>query len=143
MKKLKKILPVLFLFIILVPVFANAAIIPCGGNILDGNGNIIGKQNECGYKDLLKLVNNIIDWIIKISAPISAGVLAWAGFIYMTSGVVDQKKHAIDMMQKVLIGFAVILAAWIIVSTILKALLKDTSTIPIDLSIINLINLYV
>lgn len=93
-------------------IFAQGGFIPCGG----------AGQHECGYQDLLQLVNNIIDWIIMISVPVAAGVFAWAGIKYMTTGVADQKAAAKAMLMKVFIGFVFILAAWLIVSTILGAL---------------------
>jgi len=118
-KKIKKILPFLILFILVVPILVSAynpltdSIIPsCGSN--------------CGYDDLMQLVSNIIDWIIMISIPVAAGVIAWAGFKYMTTGVVEQKSEAKGILVKVSIGLVFILAAWLIVSTITKALLKTS-----------------
>lgn len=110
-KKIKTFLPLLILFVVLIPVFANAQIIPCTDN--------------CGFADLLKLVNNIINWIIMVSFPVAAGVFAWAGFKLMTTGVVDEKSAAKEMIRKVFIGFMAILAAWIIVTTITNTLLSD------------------
>ena len=60
-----------------------------------------------------------------VSAPIAAGVIAWAGFLYMTTGVSDQKSAAKKIIQKVFIGFVFILSAWLIVTTIVNALLSD------------------
>lgn len=80
---------------------------------------------NCGFSDLMQLINNLINWIIMISIPIAAGVFAWAGIKYMITGVANTKNEAKDMMVKVLIGFAAILAAWIIVTTITNALLSD------------------
>ena len=105
------------LLMIVIPVFANAQIIPC--------------INDCGYEDLLKLVNNIINWIIMISAPVAAGVFAWAGITYMTTGVSDKKSYAKSMMTKVFIGFVIILAAWLIVTTVTNVLLANPSSIPV------------
>ncbi len=126
--KIKKIVPFLILFaIVLIPVFTFAQaqespIIPnCSPN--------------CGYSDLLKLVNNIIKWIILISVPVAAGVLAWAGFnIMLHADNMGKRKEAIDMIKKVLIGLFFILAAWVIVSTVLNALLKDPGSVPVDIS---------
>jgi len=109
MKLLSFFAIILFLFF---PLFSNAQIIP-------------SCSPDCGYRDLLSLVNNIINWVIMISVPIAAGVFAWAGFIYMTTGVADQKSYAKDMIQKVFLGFVAILAAWIIVTTITNTLLSD------------------
>jgi len=96
-------------------VSAQGGFIPCDGGLSD----------ECGYDDLLILVNNVIDWIIKISVPIAAGVFAWAGIKYMTTGIADQKSAAKEMIKKVFIGFVFILSAWIIVTTVTNTLLKD------------------
>jgi len=137
-KNIKKFTPLLSLFfitILIIPIFANAAsIVPCGGYEYDENNNVIGKQPECNFDYLLKLVNNIIDWIIKISVPVAAGVFAWAGFKLMTSGVVDEKAAAKEMLKKVLIGFVIILSAWIIVTTITNALLSEgfKSAVPVE-----------
>jgi hypothetical protein len=43
----------------------------------------------------------------------------------MISGIVDKKSEAKKMMWNTLKGFAFILSAWIIVSTVIKALLSD------------------
>ena len=132
-KKIKKILPILFLF--LMPILTLAfdplkdPIIPnCSPN--------------CGYNDLLQLVNNVISWIIMIAVPVAAGVFAWAGIKYMTTGVSDQKSAAKAMIWKVFIGLVFILAAWVIVGTIAKALLKDPNSIPVQINLNKLTNLY-
>lgn len=102
--------------VLAVPVLTNAEIIP------SNCGDVANGQPECGYNDLLKLINNVIDWIMMVAIPVSAGVFAWVGFKYMTTGVSDQKSEAKKMLWKVFIGLVFILAAWLIVDTILKAL---------------------
>jgi hypothetical protein len=123
-KKIAKILPMILCVLILTPVFALAqqTLIPC--------------TNDCDFNDLLKLVNNIIEWIVFISTPVAAGVFAWAGFTYMTTGVVDERTKAKNMIQKVFLGFVFILAAWLLVSTILNALLADEfkNAVPVELN---------
>jgi len=121
-KKTKKFLPIIFLLLIIVPVFASA------------QGSFVPCDKNCGYNDLLKLVNNIIDWIIMISTPVAAGVFAWAGILYMTTGIADQKSAAKAMLWKVFWGFVFILAAWIIVTTITNALLSPEfkGAVPVE-----------
>jgi hypothetical protein len=106
----------LLLLIISVPVLATAEIIP------SNCGDVANGQPECGYNDLLKLINNVIDWIMMVAVPVAAGIFAWVGFKYMTTGVSDQKSEAKKMLWKVFIGLVFILGAWLIVDTILKAL---------------------
>lgn len=135
----------LLAMIIAVPLFANAQTSPepslvskdCG--VIQPNGSI---NRECGYNDLLALVNSIINWIIIVSIPVAAGVFAWAGFTYMTTGISDQKSYAKAMIWKVFIGLVFILAAWIIVGTIIKALLKPSITVPVQINMNKSINFY-
>jgi len=121
---IKKIL-ILSLFAIIIPAFVDAQTLP---KIMPDCGPL----NNCGYRDLMQLVVNIIDWIIIISVPVAAGVFAWAGLVYMTTGVTGKKETAKKMLAKVFIGFVFILAAWIIVTTITNTLLADPSIVPIQ-----------
>jgi hypothetical protein len=74
--------------------------------------------------------------------PVAAGVFAWAGIKLMTTGVADEKSAAKAMIWKVFIGLVFILAAWIIVGTIIKALLQNPSSVPVQININKSINLY-
>ncbi len=110
---LKNIFILFPLFFVFIPVliFAQGPFVPnCSPN--------------CGYQDLLQMVNDIIKWIIIISVPVAAGVFAWAGILYMTTGIADKKSDAKVMLWKVFWGFVFILSAWIIVNTITNTLLK-------------------
>ena len=60
----------------------------------------------------------------------------------MTTGVADEKSAAKAMIWKVFIGLVFILAAWIIVGTIIKALLQNPSSVPVQININKSINLY-
>ena len=116
-KKIQILLPIFLALIIIMPVFVNAqgGFVPCGGK----------GQHECGYYDLMRLVNNIINWIIMISIPVAAGVFAWAGILYMTTGIVGKKEEAKKMLWKVFWGLVIILSAWLIVTTLTGALLSQ------------------
>lgn len=105
---------------VLLPVFSLAQGTPASTRIVPCDGP------DCDFNDLMQLLNNIIKYIILISAPIAACVIAYAGFIIMTSGVSDKISQAKAMIQKVVIGFVFILGAWIIVNTILLALLDSS-----------------
>lgn len=116
-------MPILFLFLIIIPVFVFAQ----GPFVPDCSPN-------CGYQDLLIMVNRIINWIIIISVPLAAGVFAWAGILYMTTGIADKKSEAKAMLWKVFWGFVFILSAWIIVNTITNTLLKPDfkKAVPVE-----------
>jgi hypothetical protein len=91
--------------------------------------NCAGPNKECGYNDLLQLIKNILGWLIIVSVPVATGVIAWAGFVYMTSGIADKKSEAKSILTKVLIGFVFILSAWLIVSTLINALIDGNSSV--------------
>jgi len=137
-KKIKTLISILTILIFVIPILSIAAdeIVPCGGHIFNEKGEIIGEQPACGYDQLILLVKNIINWIIKISSPIAAGVFAWAGIKYMISGASpSQKSEAKEMMRKVLIGFILILSAWLIVTSILNVILNKSlidSNFPVE-----------
>lgn len=80
----------------------------------------------CGYVEFIQLINNVVKLLVGLSFPIAAGVIAWAGFnMMMDAGNGAKRKESIEMIKKVVIGFVIILSAWIVVSTILDALLSN------------------
>ncbi len=80
--------------------------------------------DECSLEKLVTLVNKILGYLVKISVPIAAGAFAYAGFILMTTGVSDRRSEAKELFKKVFIGFVIMLAAWLIVGTISRAIFR-------------------
>lgn len=86
-------------------------LVPCGG---------AGEQ-PCGFADLVRLANNIIKFLITIGAVLAAISISYAGWLYITGGS-DKKNEARAIFVKVFWGFVMMLAAWLIVSLVLKSL---------------------
>ena len=90
--------------------------IPCGGP----------GQAECGFNDLLILANNIIHFIIfSVAVPLAALGFMWAG----AGLVLNQNKEsawseAKGRFSDIAMGFGIILAAFVLVKTILYAFLN-------------------
>lgn len=85
---------------------------------LDGN---------CDFQDLLNAVKRVVDFAVGFTLFFSVIVIAYAGFKYMISGDnAGERKKANDMLLSVVKGIVFILAAWLIVSLILRALNVDT-----------------
>jgi len=86
--------------------------------------------NPCNFNALITMVNRIINWVISISAVIFAVTLIYGGYLYITSGGDTGKQgEARGIITNTLYGFVIILVSWLIVYTILKALVPDGSTI--------------
>lgn len=88
----------------------------CGYNLLKGG-------RMCGLSDLLLLINRIIDYIFVLILPIASIVFVYVGYLYITSGGDPGKRSkAKSAMIKLVTGIVMIMAAWLIVRTILVSL---------------------
>ncbi|OHA89134.1 MAG: hypothetical protein A2653_02905 [Candidatus Zambryskibacteria bacterium RIFCSPHIGHO2_01_FULL_43_25] len=86
-------------------------------------------QDPCGFDDLVELAEKILKFMIIIAIPLAALSFIWAGAIYITAeGSQSKIEKAHGIFKKTLIGFIFVLAAWVIVYTIGKALLDPGST---------------
>jgi hypothetical protein len=94
-------------------------------------GNLIVCEGpDCDWAALIKLVNTLITDMIIISTLLAVAVFIYAGFLLLTSGGNESAKtKAKDMFGKVVKGYVVILAAWLIVYTITSILLKPGYTL--------------
>ncbi len=85
--------------------------------------NNVCQGDECGFANFISLLQDAISFLIVLAIPISAIVFAYGGFEIMTSGDnAGKRTKAKRMMMKVAIGLVVMLAAGLIVNTILSGL---------------------
>lgn len=87
---------------------------------------------DCDFDDLLKVAGAIVTFIIALSIPVAAALFIYAGFLYVTAGIggSGQVTKAKDIFATTLKGFVIILAAWLIVYTIVTALVADSFLDP-------------
>ncbi len=118
MKRLLTLTLLTLVFSFLPYAFVDAASYPSGLIPCDGP--------ECQACHFLQLGQNLITWFIGIMATLAALIVAFAGFKMLTSGGNSGKVSAAkEMMTNVVIGFIIVLAAWIIVDTVMKLFLKQ------------------
>ncbi len=94
----------------------------------DGQGNITNyvpleplpglAQFETGNSSFGQLLTGLFKILITIGALITVGTFVYAGVVYMTSEVVGNKKNALSRIQASLLGLFVLIASWLILSTI-------------------------
>lgn len=83
-----------------------------------------GYERMCNVCDLVLMVNNIITWMFGILALLAVMGLMVAGFrLVVSGGDVGAWTSAKQMFTNIIVGFVIVLAAWLIVDTIMKALL--------------------
>lgn len=107
-------------FLLPIEVYAQKPLVPCGLN-----ANL---SDQCQLCDLVKLVQNVIDFIILyLAAPFATLLIAWAGIKLMVfADNESERTKARQLLWDILIGFLVILLAWTIVIVIMNALVKDS-----------------
>ena len=89
---------------------------------------------DCSCAHLIKLAQNILNSGIFISVFMSAIIFAWEGWWFMTGRNIGNSgyiEYAKNVTWNVVIGLVIILAAYLIVDTLMKTL----TTIPIWTSI--------
>jgi hypothetical protein len=122
----KLILILVVLSFVLIPIFSDAALIPCTNE--PGN-----EEERCDYGKFIELIQNFLDWAILISGSLAAISFAYAGFLYLTGGAnPGTRQKAKDIFTKVLIGFVVVLSAWLIVHAIISGLGLDPEISPLE-----------
>ncbi len=106
------------------PLYAFADLVPC-----EGAG--------CKTCHISETVNGVIKWLVNIMAILCAIIIVVAGFQMVTAqGSMEKVSHARSLITNALIGFVILLGAWLIVDTVLKVLLSgndQSATAPAQL----------
>lgn len=69
----------------------------------------------------------MLTFIIKFSTVLAGIAFAWAGFLMITAaGNMSQIQKGKGIFSNVLIGFIIMLAAWLIIDTILSMLVDQS-----------------
>ena len=106
----------------------DAGLVPCGNP----------DQAPCDYNKFIKLLHNIINYVLLLLGPIAAVVFAYAGFILLTAnGAPDKITKARKIFLNTAIGIVIILCAWLIVAEILHFIGLDPSYFLLDISSMN------
>lgn len=81
-------------------------------------------KEKCDFNDLMILINKVINFIIfSLALPIAAIMFAYAGFKLVTSGGdTGARQTAKTIFTNTLIGLVFVVAAWLIINTVLSIL---------------------
>lgn len=128
MKSFKKFFTYCFVLII---IFIGASFLFSFSVLAEGGGTTgsgISLESPINATSFTTLADNIIDFLIKIGAPIAVIVVIYAGFLFMTSGGNEEKvTKAKSALTWAVVGLAVLIVAKS-VTTILNELLTTTSS---------------
>jgi hypothetical protein len=100
----------------------SAAIVPCTTN--------------CTICDLLKLIQNIINFLTTISVSLATAMILTGGILILTAG--DSEKRldwGKTILTNAIVGFAIVLAGWLFINTIMNWLVNP-DVVPLPWNII-------
>ena len=81
---------------------------------------------KCDFNQLVILANNIISALVYLAVLVAVAMFAYAGFLYLTSvGDTGKMKEAHTIFTNAAYGFIFVLGAWLIVTLILSALVRE------------------
>lgn len=99
-----------------------AGIVPCNPKI--ENGVLV---DQCGFCEVGKLVKSSFDWFVLLAGIFVVIAIMLAGIWMVVSvGNVSAKNGARKIISSALIGYAMLLGAWMIVDTFLKFLVPGS-----------------
>lgn len=78
---------------------------------------------DCTVCSLAALAQNLLNAGIFMAVFLSAILFAYAGWLYLTNAAIEGQSRAKGMLLNVVIGLVIILAAWLIVDTLMKVML--------------------
>lgn len=81
------------------------------------------KGVDCTICDLATLAQNIINTGVFIFIFFSAMMFAYAGFLKLTNEALGEQAKANAIFSNVALGLIVLLAAWLVVDTLMKSVL--------------------
>jgi hypothetical protein len=84
------------------------------------------EEVECTFNHAVETFQRIIKFVLYLMIPIILGMIVYVGFTYITAnGDAGKLAKAKSMIIPILLGVFFILAAWLIVFTLLDFLLAD------------------
>ena len=99
------------------PIIAFAAgLVPCGG----------AGEPMCQSCHVIELIHLVVQWLVAILTIITSLIVAFAGLRLVTSfGNASAMQQAKSLISNSLIGFAIVLAGWLMIDLVLKSLVND------------------
>jgi len=84
-------------------------------------------QHCCDFKEAEILINRVINWFLSMAIIIMGGTLTYAGVnIIFNPGNATVLKESQEMFKKSIIGLFIVLFAWLIIHTIITALVNPS-----------------
>ena len=108
-----------FLFLMILVALPSLVFAQDGGLVTCGGGT----GDTCDTNDVVTFAQGLIEFLIKGLGVIAVIVMVYAGFkLVVSAGNESEWTKAKELFTNVIIGIILILAAWLIIDTVLKGL---------------------
>lgn len=78
---------------------------------------------DCDFESIVTLAERILNFLVGLGIVVSAAMFAYTGWLFFSdSGSTQNVEQGKKVFGYVVIGLVIILAAWLVVDTLLKAL---------------------
>lgn len=85
-------------------------------------------SDPCQFCHVVELVNNVVAWLVAVLGIIAALIIIYAGFLMVASGGnASAKEKAKGFITNIVIGYVLVLGAWILIDTGFRALIGGQS----------------
>ena len=107
-------------------IYKPGQLVPCYGLGDPDKKDDKGIRAHCDWNALIQLANNVISFAIRLAAVILVIVILIAGWGLITSqGNPQALTNARAKLFKAILGFAIVVCAWLIVNTVMNTLLAE------------------
>ena len=100
-----------------------SGLVPCGAVSSTDylNPNYYIQATSCNFCYFAKLIQNIVNFLVMVTIPISVAMFAWAGIKFFTAGANPKNiAQAKTIFRSVFIGFIITISGWLVVQVILQ-----------------------
>lgn len=100
----------------------SAGLVPCGKSINDPATNW-NECDSCGPCSLILMMQLVIEFLVRISGFMATLAIIIGGFVYVIAGGIPNIiSKAKSMIKYSLVGFIIILIAWVVIDSILTTM---------------------
>ncbi len=102
-----------------------SGLVPCGAVTSANYFNPMYylSATSCNFCYLAKLIQNVVNFLVMVTIPISVAMFAWAGIMFFTAtGNPKKIARAKGIFSSVFIGFIITIAGWLVVQIVLQTI---------------------
>jgi hypothetical protein len=106
-----------------------SGLVPCGAVSSTNYFNPMYylSATSCNFCYLAKLIQNVVNFLVMVTIPISVAMFAWAGIMFFTAtGNPKKIARAKSIFSAVFIGFIITISGWLVIQVVLQTITNNS-----------------